>query len=142
VWIMRKYREDYGKQIAAALRGCPPLDQESPERDRLWLVVHDLICTRAQRSVTPIGSHASVVVTADYANQELLGAMQWLVRNEATARELAPRDLYLRMRAAATKGSHGSSRAVRADELHGLTHVRKGESLRFQQLEFDDPLAS
>jgi hypothetical protein len=139
---MKKYREDYGMQIAAALGACPPLDQESPERDRLWLVVQDLICTKAQRTVTPIGSHASVVVTADYACQELVGAMQWLVRNEAVAREIQPRDLYLRMRAAATKGSHGSSRAVRADELHGLTHVRQGESVRFQQLELDDPLAS
>jgi hypothetical protein len=139
---MKKYREDYGMQIAAALGACPPLDHESPERDRLWLVVQDLICTKAQRTVTPIGSHASVVVTADYACQELVGAMQWLVRNEAVAREIQPRDLYLRMRAAATKGSHGSSRAVRADELHGLTHVRQGESVRFQQLELDDPLAS
>jgi hypothetical protein len=43
-----------------ALAACPPLKRESPERDRLWLVVRDLICTRSAVPVTPMGSESQV----------------------------------------------------------------------------------
>src|SRR5690242_6883726 len=75
--VAMKTNETYGTQIAEALANCAPLAESSEERDELWLVVQSLVCTKAQRTVVPLGSKAPVVITADYACQELLAAMEW-----------------------------------------------------------------
>ena len=137
-----KRNENYGSQIADALARCAPLAEPSPERDALWLVVQALLCTTAQRSVTPLGSSMPVVVTAEYADQELVVAMQWLADHEDDARRMEPADLYRRMRSAATKGMYGSARAAQTDALHGITHVPAGQSLHFDALDVDEPVAS
>ena len=137
-----KTNETHGAQIAEALADCAPLTEPSEERDALWLVVQSLVCTRAQRTVIPLGSKAPVVVTADYACQELLAAMEWVIAHEECARAMNPADLYRQMRVAATKGMHGSGRAALADALHGFTHVPAGGSLRFCPLESEESVAS
>jgi hypothetical protein len=137
-----KTNETYGAQIAEALANCGPLVESSEARDALWLVVQSLVCTKAQRTVVPLGSKAPVVITADYACQELLAAMEWLFSHEGCARAMNPADLYRQMRSAATKGMHGSGRAAQADALHGFTHVPAGDPLRFSALDSDEAVAS
>ena len=89
-----------------------------------------------------MGSRTPVVITADYADQELVVAMQWLIDHENDAREMNAADLFRRMRSAATKGMHGSGRAAQRDSLHGITHVPAGQSLRFDALDIAEPVAS
>ena len=137
-----KTNETHAVQIAEALARCAPLTEPSEERNALWLLVQSLLCTRAQRTVIPLGSKAPVVVTADYASQELLAAMEWVVDHEECARAMIPADLYRQMRCAATKGMHGSARAALADALHGFTHVPAGGPLRFCALDSEEPVAS
>ena len=83
-----------------------------------------------------------MVVTADYASQELVAAMEWVIDHEQCARAMNPADLYRKMRSAATKGMHGSGRAALADALHGFTHVPAGGPLRFFALDSEEPVAS
>ena len=137
-----KTNETHAVQIAEALARCAPLAEPSEERNALWLLVRSLVCTRAQRTVVPLGSKAPVVVTADYASQELLAAMEWVVDHEECARAMIPADLYRKMRSAATKGMDGSGRAALADALHGFTHVPAGGLLRFSALDSEEPMAS
>ena len=129
-------------KIAEALARCASLTEPSEERNALWLLVQSLLCTRSRRTVIPLGSKAPVVVTADYASQELLAAMEWVVDHEECARAMIPADLYRQMRCAATKGMHGSGRAALADALHGFTHVPAGDPLRFSTLDSEEPVAS
>jgi hypothetical protein len=129
-------------QVAEALARCAPLAEPSPERDTLWLVVRALVCTTGRRTVVPLGSNRQVVVTGDYACQELVGAMQWLTNHEDDARQMKPAKLYRKMRGAATKGVYGSARAAQADDLHGLTHVPAGRSVRFEEFAIDEQVAS
>lgn len=120
-------QEVQGKQIAQSLGACPSLGSSSPERDELWLVVQSTVCTRGLASVTPLGSDASITVTHEQATDELISAMEWLTRHEDQARAMQPLQLFVRLRGVATRGSHGSGRAARADALRGITHVVPGE---------------
>ena len=86
------------RRIWTALSTCPPLTQSSPERDRLWTTVQDLICTRSQTWVTPLGSTRPVRVTSEYAGDELVAAMAWLYSHDDEARLLAPFALFKRLR--------------------------------------------
>ena len=137
-----KAEEVHAVKIAEALARCASLTEPSEERNALWLLVQSLLCTRSRRTVIPLGSKAPVVVTADYASQELLAAMEWVVDHEECARAMIPADLYRQMRCAATKGMHGSGRAALADALHGITHVPAGGPLRFYALDSEEPVAS
>jgi hypothetical protein len=137
-----KTNESHAVQIADALARCAPLAELSEERKALWLLVESLVCTKAQRTVTPLGSKTPVVVTADYASQELVAAMEWVIDHEQFARAMHPLDLYRKMRSEATKGMHGSGRAALADALHGFTHVPAGDPLRFSTLDSEEPVAS
>lgn len=137
-----KLNESHGERISQALAKCRSLANQTPERDELWLVVQSVICTRAQRTVIPLGSTAPVLVTADYAGQELIAAMEWLTEHEECARAMNPVDLYVRLRGVATKGMNGSARAARSDAMRGITHVPPGAPLRFSDIGFNDPVAS
>jgi hypothetical protein len=109
-----------------ALRECPPLSQKSLAKEHLWLVLEATACTKTNVDVVPFGSAAMVEVTRDYAHDELVAAMEWLHANEIRARQLTPDRLYAIVRSVATRGAHGSARAVQADQLHGMTNVPSG----------------
>ena len=126
-----KHNETRGQLVAEALAACPTLSQWSPERDEVWFAIQDTICTRGLCLVTPLGSSSSVEVTADQASEELLAAMEWLIRHEAEARRLAPHPLFVKLRGVATRGSGGSARSAQQDALHGLTHVSAGQPVVF-----------
>ena len=123
------------RRIWTALSACPPLTQSSPERDRLWTTVQDLICTRSQTWVTPLGSTRPVLVTSEYAGDELVAAMAWLYSHDDEARLLAPFALFKRLRGVATRGANGSGRAARSDALRGLTAVDAGHLVRWTDIE-------
>lgn len=118
-----------------ALAACPPLEVRSPERDHVWLVVRDLVCTRSSVAVTPMGSESQVLVTADYASDELIAAMSWLHAHEEEARRLGALELFVRLRGVATRGSQGSARAAQADALRGITGVGRGQPIRWGELD-------
>ena len=123
------------RRIWTALSTCPPLTQSSPERDLLWTTVRDLICTRSQAWVTPLGSTRPVLVTSEYAGDELVAAMAWLYSHDGEARLLAPVALFRRLRGIATRGANGSGRAAQSDALCGLTAVDAGQLVRWTDIE-------
>jgi len=118
-----------------ALVRCPPLSTQSPDRDRLWLVVRDCICTRGTAAVTPLGSSSQILVTSEYATDELIAAMSWLRAHDDDARKLRPLELFIMLRGVATKGANGSGRAAQADALHGMTGVEQGQPVRWRNLD-------
>lgn len=118
----------------AALTDCPVLTAGSPERDHLWLVVQGRVCTRGAVAVTPLGSSARVMVSSEYATDELIAAMTWLHTHEAAARLLPPLELFIKLRGVATRGAHGSGRAAQADDLHGMTGVEQGQPIHWRNL--------
>lgn len=120
-----------GERIAQALAACPALGTESAERDALWFVVQEAICTRGTCMVTPLGSSSTILVTPDHASEELLAAMEWLTNHEQEARSLSGHALFIKLRGVATRGGAGSGRAVQRDQLHGLTHVSPGDPVVF-----------
>lgn len=124
-----------GQQLWTALSACPPLSDRSPQRDRLWLVARSDICTRGSTCVTPLGSSAQVVVTADHATDELIAAMTWLIAHEQQARTMLPLELFVALRGVATRGATGSARAVQSDLLHGMTGVPAGRPIRWWNLD-------
>ncbi len=117
--------------VADALARCGPLGEESPERDQLWHVLQDTICTRERRLVVPLGSSTPIQVTPDLASQELLAAMDWLTAREQHARRLSPMDLYIMLVGVATRGASGSGRAAQSDALRGMTNVSPGNPIVF-----------
>jgi hypothetical protein len=121
-----------GEAIAQALSECPPLDTKSTQRDELWFTMRDLVCTRVSAEVVPLGSRCPVTVTEEHTTVELICAMEWLMDNEAAARELSAEGLFSRLRGAATRGAHGSARAAQADRLHGMTGVSRGDSVLWE----------
>src|SRR4051794_15056292 len=123
--------ETRGQLAAHALAACPPLTRPSVEREALWLVVREHICTRGLRFVTPLGSSSPIPVTADLASEELLAAMGWLGSHEHEARSMDPLRLFIKLRGVATKGASGSARAAQRDALHGLTQVSPGDPVIF-----------
>ena len=118
-----------GQQLWSALSACPPLSDPSPQRDNLWLVAREDICTRGSTRVTPLGSSTQVVVTADHATTELISAMTWLIAHEQQARAMLPLELFVALRGVATRGASGSARAAQSDRLHGMTGVPAGLSI-------------
>ena len=123
------------QQLWGALNACPPLSDHSPQRDRLWLVARDAICTRGSTLVTPLGSSVQVVVTADHATDELIAAMTWLLAHEQRARTMLPLELFVSLRGVATRGATGSARAVQSDLLHGMTGVPAGRPIQWWDLD-------
>lgn len=113
-----------------ALATCPPLKHESPERDRLWLIVRDLVCTRSSVAVTPMGSESQVLVTSDYASDELIAAMTWLHTHEEDARQLRALDLFVRLRGVATRVPRlGTSSTSRCAPWHDRSRPWSAHSL-------------
>jgi hypothetical protein len=127
--------EAAGRRIRRSLRACPCLRVRSEQRDALWLTVQSEICTTGPRIVRPFGSSAAVLVSADQATDELLSAMDWLMKHEAEARDLAPLRLFVMLRGVATRGKNGSGRKARADKLHGMTEVPAGTPIAWQSLD-------
>lgn len=123
--------------LAFALAACLDLRQPGVECERLWLALKDAICTRGRCRVIPLGSSAPVEVTDEYAGLELAEAMTWLRSHESEARSMTPVDLYRRLRAAATKGAHGSARMAQQDALHGMTEVSPGDPITFASNEIE-----
>lgn len=122
------------QQLWETLAGCPPLATPSAERDRLWLVVRECVCTRTVATVTPLGSTSQILVTSEYATDELIAAMSWLCAHDDQARRLRPLELFIMLRGVATKGAAGSGRAAQADALHGMTGVEQGQPIRWRDL--------
>jgi hypothetical protein len=124
--------------VKRALSDCPRLDLASRQRDQLWLVVRDEVCTRFSAEVVPLGSVAAVTVTEDHATAELICAMEWLFKHEVQARELRADALYSYLRCAATRGDRGSARAAQADALRGMTNVRPGDAVQWLTSELEE----
>ena len=122
-------------RLARALAACPPLRQPSSQQDELWCVLQDTICTNRLVHIQPMGSSSTVAVSAEYNSVELDAAFTWLKTHETTARDLPPRELFIRLRSEATSGPNGSARAAQADQLRGFTQVPKGSPLRFVPLD-------
>jgi hypothetical protein len=99
------------------------------------MTVRDLICTRSQAWVTPLGSTRPVLVTSEYAGEELVAAMAWLYSHDGEARLLAPVALFRLLRGIATRGANGSARAAQSDALCGLTAVDAGQLVRWTDIE-------
>jgi len=74
-------------------------------------------------------------VTAEYATDELIAAMSWLLAHDGEARKLRPLELFIMLRGVATKGANGSGRAAQADALHGMTNVEQGQPVRWTKLD-------
>lgn len=111
---------------------------QSPEQEALWLTVQTGVCTAGRSSVTPLGSRRPVIVDAEYAGDEIIAAMRWLVDNEQEARALRPLELFVRLRGEATRGRLGSARMAQAEALHGLTNVPPGRPVRFVPLDAEE----
>lgn len=124
-----------GAELKAALEGCSDLDCPGPDVDRLWLEIRDHICTRGRVDVVPYGSGRPVTVTEDYASDELLSAMEWLIKNEDKARSYEAESLFAHISAEAKRSAKGSGRAARNDQLHGMTGVPAGDPVRFVELD-------
>ena len=120
-----------GRTLAGALAACPELDVRTESRDELWIAVWSTICTESATDVVPLGATAPVRVTSEYATDEVIAAMQWLMAHEDRARRLDPLRLFVMLRGAATRGATGSARTAQADLLHGLTNVRPGTPVRW-----------
>ncbi|GAB3059134.1 hypothetical protein GCM10027053_21300 [Intrasporangium mesophilum] len=123
--------EARGHLLAEALAACSRLDRASEELDRLWLAVRDAVCTRGLCRVTPLGSSSTIPITSEYATDELIAAIEWLVAHAEEARALSPTDLFIKLRGVATRGAAGSARAAQSDALHGMTHVSPGDPVVF-----------
>lgn len=118
--------------LHAALAATPPLRWPSPQRDRLWLVVQDAVCTRGKAWACAMGSSTPQEVCGEDARHvELLAAMSWLVDHERDARLLDQDGLFRMMRGVAVRGKHGSARTAQADALHGMTGVVAGRPVVF-----------
>jgi hypothetical protein len=124
-----------GPRLHAALAACPPLADRTPQREELWFVVQDVVCTKAPCLIAPHGTSNKVEVTPDYNHDELVAAMEWLKANEAAARRLSPIRLYVTLRGHATRDSVGSARAAQADRMRGVTNVPSGSHLVWGELE-------
>jgi len=125
--------------LHAALAAAPPLRWPSRERDNVWLVIQEAICTRGRIRACPMGSSTPQDIGGDDARQdELLAAMSWLIDHEQQARQLSPDDLFRQLRGVAVRGKHGSARSTQADALHGMTGVAPGSPVSFKS----DGLAS
>lgn len=99
-----------------ALDSTPPLRWPSPERDSLWLVVQDSICTRGRAVACPMGSLRPQEVGGEDARQdELLAGMSWLFEHEREARDMGQLDLFRMLRGVAVRGKHGSARRAQED---------------------------
>jgi hypothetical protein len=122
-------------RLRESLLACPRLSDRSPERDKLWLTVQAVVCTRHTARATPLGSTTAILVSAENATDELIAAMTWLYANEARARTLTAENLYKMLRGVATKGASGSARCRQSDLLHGLTHVSPGNPVRWAYLD-------
>ena len=133
----RPRADDRTRSLWQALRDCPLLSSKTPERDHLWLVVMETVCTWTSTRAVPYGSTTPVEITPDYAHDEAISAMDWLHTNEVRARTLDPDHLYAALRAVATRGSHGSARAAQLDLLHGMTDVPPGDPVRWLPLDED-----
>jgi hypothetical protein len=118
--------------LRSALEAAPPLRWPSSERDRLWLVVQESICTRGRAVACPMGSLTPQEVAGEDARQdELLAAMSWLFDHERDAREMDRVELFRMLRGVAVRGRHGSARRAQEDALHGMTGVVAGEPVTF-----------
>lgn len=127
-------QERAGRALRRALRACPDLTHRSPARDALWMAMQDQICTTAPKLVRPFGSSKPYLVTREHATDELITAMTWLTQHESEARDLAPLDLFVRLRGVATKSGGGSARSAQADSLCGITAVPPGQTLAREPL--------
>jgi hypothetical protein len=94
------------------------------------VTVQDQVCTTAPKMIKPFGSNRPVLVTEEYATDELITAMDWLAHNEDEARTYSPLHLFVMLRGVATRSSGGSARAAQADSLCGITEVPQGCSLK------------
>lgn len=133
--VAEEKEETAGRRIRRALRACPTLQTWSSERDALWLTVQAQICTQRLSFVSPFGSSTPVMITEDQATDELISAMEWLIRHEDEARLLAPLRLFVMLRGVATRSKRGSARVAKADLLHGLTHVPPGQRIAWKSLD-------
>ena len=115
-----------GAELKAALEGCATLGASGPETARLWLEIRNCVCTRGCVDVVPYGSARPVTVTDDYAGEELVAAMEWLIKNEDTARTLDPESLFAHVSSQAKRSAKGSGRAARNGQRHGMTDVPAG----------------
>ncbi|WP_270889239.1 hypothetical protein [Pedococcus sp. 5OH_020] len=127
--------ERAGHRLHRALAACSSLSETSTQRDELWFTVQRAVCTNTTFTVAPHGSRNAVEVTPEHATDELISAMQWLLRHEQTARLLSPTALYVALRGHATRGAFGSARAAQADLLRGLTDVPPGAPVTWCDLE-------
>lgn len=108
------------------------LQQRSPERDALWVVVQTTICTRGHVSGTAWGSDRTQDIGGEDARQnELVAAMMWLIAREDVARRMKPDHLFRQMRAVAVRSRLGSARATQADALHGMTGLTSHSAVQF-----------
>lgn len=118
--------------LKQALEATPPLRWHSSERDSLWLVIQDAICTRGRAFACPMGSLTPQEVGGEDArHDELVAAMSWLVEHEPEARGLDRVELFRMLRGVAVRGKHGSARRAQEDALHGMTGVVAGEPVTF-----------
>ncbi len=124
-----------GQRVAIALQACPMLSRPSANRDALWFAVQESICTRGLCLVNPLGSASFIPVTPDHATDELLAAMDWLIKHESEARGMPPLRLFITLRGIATRGASGSGRAAQSDALHGMTHVSPGDPVVFTDVD-------
>ena len=123
---------DPAAALHAALAATPPLRWPSAQRDRLWLVVQDAVCTRGRTWACAMGSSTPQEVGGEDARHvELLAAMSWLVDHERHARALDQDGLFRMMRGVALRGKRGSARTAQADALHGMTEVAAGRPVIF-----------
>ena len=128
--------ENAATALRRALEAAPPLRWPSPERDGLWLVVQESICTRGRAVACPMGSLTPQEVGGEDARQdELLAAMSWLFEHEREAREMDTVELFRMLRGVAVRGKHGSARRAQEDALHGMTGVVAGEPVSFVEAE-------
>lgn len=121
--------QDKEARLYLAVRACPPLGGDSPQKQKLWMVLDEVICTHGRMSACPYGStRPQRIGGADSHQIELAAAMEWLIDHEGHARAMTPTRLYRTARRAATAAAAG---AVKADSLHGITDVSPGTTLRF-----------
>lgn len=122
-------------QLWRTLHDCAQLTTRTSQRDDLWHAIEDVVCTRAATRAVPFGSNTEVEITAEYAHDELIAAIEWLTANEVRARGLDPEHLFAMLRAVATRGANGSARAAQLDMLHGMTNVPPGDPVRWFALD-------
>ena len=128
-------RDPRAQRLWRALHDCANLTIQTPQRDTLWHAIDELVCTRSATRAVPFGSNTEVEITAEYAHDELIAAIEWLTANEVRARGLDPDHLFAALRAFATRGANGSARAAQLDMLHGMTNVPPGDPVRWFALD-------